>query len=329
MNKALSGGTFESIPLTAVQQPKGKTRGRPKSLPEGELWGARSAWLDLLERYWAQVGWEIGRAKNLQQLRAAFGPIRESSGRLDFFVRPSISRATTHTARSTQKRVWRLNEQIRRGYENERELRERLDRARNALQQAKDASETAHIESIRQERERAFLAFSAKYEKLQQEERDLRNQMMNEWAYIAQNELLTFIHSGRYTINPLNLANAMAGLPQMGWRQSTKRCQKLQERPGPGFGYSTFKLIDRVYNKSSKRHFLAVFKAELRKQPKKNFAAMEMKRNWYYLQRAIKEVLQEKMLPGKVPFRIMAEYRRNMSSRTSVDLVFEEEEQLV
>jgi hypothetical protein len=329
MNQAFSGVNFDSIPLTAVQQPERKRLGRPQSLREGELWGARSAWLDLLDRYWAQVGWEIGRAKNLQQLRAAFEPIQNSSGRLDFFVRPSISRATTHTARSTQKNVWRLNEQSRRSGENERELRERLDRARNALQQAKDASETAHIESIRQEREQVLLTFSAKSEKLQQEERDLRNQMMDQWAYIAQNELLSFIHSGRYTINPLNLANAMAGLPQMGWRQSTKRCQKLQERPGPGFGYSTFKLIERVYNKSSKRNFLTMLKAELRKQPKKNFAAMDMKRNWYYLQRAVKDVLQEKMLHGKVPFRVMAEYRRYMSSRTSVDLVFEEEERLI
>lgn len=214
MNQALGGGIFESIPLTAVPQPIGKMRGRPKSLSEGELWGARSAFVDMLERFWAQVGWEIQRAKNAQQLRAAFQPIQDSSGRLDFFVRPSISKASTQVARLTQRNLGRLNSQVRLAYEHERELRERLDRARNALQQqAKNGAETAQIESICQERDQVLQAFSANYEKLQQEERDLRTQMMNQRAYIAQSELLSFIHSHRYTVNPTNLANAMAGLP--------------------------------------------------------------------------------------------------------------------
>lgn len=329
MDQALSGGIFNPIPLTAVQQPKKKALGRRKSLSDGELWGARSAWLDLFERFWAHIGWEISKAKNVQQLRAAFQPIQESSGRLDFFIRSSISKASIQTARSTQRRLGRLIEQNRLGYEQERVFRERLDRAKNALQQAKDESEAAYINGIRQEREQALQAFSARYEALQQEERDLHNQMMNQWAYIAQNELLSFILSRRYTINPLNLANAMAGLPNMGWRQSMKRCQKIQERPGPGFGYSTFKLIELVNNKSSKRNFLAVLKTELRKQPKRNFAAREMKKNWYYLQRAVKEVLQQKIHPGKMPYQIMVEYQRRMNSRSAVDFLLEEEEQLI
>ena len=330
MNQALSGGVFESIPLTAVRQPTGKTRGRPKSLPEGELWGARSALLDLMERFWAQVGWEIQRAKNVQQLRAAFQPIPESSGRLDFFVRSAISRASTQIARLTQKNLGRLNSQVRLAYEHERELRERLDRARNALQQqAKNGAETAQIESICQQREQILQAFCANYERLQQEERDLRDQMMNQRAYIAQTELLSFIHSHRYTVNPVNLANAMAGLPNMNWRQSTKRCQKFEEPARPGFRYLTFKLIERVNNKSSKKDFLAVLEADLRKQPKKNYAAQDMKKNWYYLRAAINEVLQHKIHPGKIPYRIVAEYQRKMSSRTAIDVVLEEEEQLV
>jgi hypothetical protein len=83
-----------------------------------------------------------------------------------------------------------------------------------------------------------------------------------------------------------------------------------------------------VNNKSSKKDFLAVLEADLRKQPKKNYAAQEMKRNWYYLRAAINEVLQHKIHPGNIPYRIAGEYQRKMSSRTSVDLVFEEEERL-
>jgi hypothetical protein len=329
MNQAFGGGDFDSIPLTAVQQSEAKTRGRPKALPDGQLWGTRNALLDTLQRFWAHIGWEIGRAKNVQQLGAAFLPIKDYSGQLQFFVRPSISKASTQIARFTQRNLGRLNERIRLGYEDERKLSERLTRARNALQQAKDESETAQIKSICQERDQALQAFSANYGKLQQEERDLRDQMMDQLAYIAQSELLAFIHSHRYTVNPVNLANAMAGLPNMGWRQSTKRCQKLEKPSGPGFGYLTFKLVERVNNKSSKRNFLTVLEADLRKQPKKNSAAMEMKKNWYYLRHAVKEVLQQRVHPGNVAYRIVVEYQRKMSSRTAVDVVFEEEEQLI
>lgn len=115
----------------------------------------------------------------------------------------------------------------------------------------------------------------------------------------------------------------------LSWRQSTKRCQKFEGLPEPGFRYLTFKVIERVNNKSSKKDFLAVLEADLRKKPKRNFAAQEMRRNWYYLRAAIKEVLQQKIHPGKIPYRIVAEYQRKMSSRTAVDFVFEEEEQLV
>jgi hypothetical protein len=329
MHQAFSGGDFDSTPLTAVQQPREKRLGRRKALSDGELWGDRNAWLDMLQKSWAHIGWEIGRAKSVQQLRRAFLPVQDYSGRLQFFVRPSISKASTQMARLTQRRLGHLNERIRLGYEQERALHERLERAKNALQQAKDESETAQIKSICQDRDHALQASSANYEKLQQEERDLRDQMMNQWAYIAQSELLAFIHSHRYTINPVNLANAMAGLPNMGWRQSTKRCQKLEKPLGPGFGYLTVKLIERVNNKSSKKKFLVILEADLKKQPKRNFAAQEMKKNWYYLRAAIKEVLQQKIHPGKIPYRVVAEYQRKMSSRTAVDFLFEEEEQLV
>src|SRR5262249_34693377 len=132
-----------------------------------------------------------------------------------------------------------------------------------------------------------------------------------------------------YTVNPVNLANAMAGLPNMVWRQSMKRCQKLEKPAEYGFGYWTFKLIERVNNKASRRTFLSVLKIDLKKQPKRNFAAREMRKNWYSLQGAIKEVLPQRMHPSKVPYRIMAEYQRRTLSRTAVDLLFEEEEQLI
>jgi len=42
----------------------------------------------------------------------------------------------------------------------------------------------------------------------------------------ARHELFRFLKSKRYEITPESLANATAGLPYMGWRQSMRRCKE-------------------------------------------------------------------------------------------------------
>jgi hypothetical protein len=288
----------------------------------------RASVLDTLDRCWAQVGWELGRVKNVEQIREVFQPLPDSSGRLQFFVRSSISKATPRSARVTQKKLGLLNARSYLSNQRERELQERLDRAKNALPQATSDSQKAEIERLCRERQEELRLFTAEYEKLQRDGRELNNLLWDQFAYITQNELLSFIRSRRYSLNPVSLANAMAGLPNMGWRRSFKRCLNLKERPSLGFGYRSVQLIDRVRKNSSKRNLVTALEAELCRQPKGSFAAQDMKKNWYYLRRAIEESVQQKMHPGAIPFRIIAEYRRKMSPRSAIDWVLEEEQQL-
>lgn len=323
-----SAEAFNQTPLTAFRQALVRKRGRPKSLRDAELWGMRSSLLAILDPSWAQIGWELGRAKNVQQLRAAFQVLPDSSGRLQFFARPSTSEANPQSARVTQKRLGLIIEQNRSSYEHQRELQERLDRAKNALPQATGDSQKAQIERLCRERQEKLQSFNSAYEKLERDERELNGQLMDQFAYIAQNELLSFIRSRRYSFNPVNLANAMAGLPTMGWRQSFKRCLNLKESPSQGFGYRSVQLIDRVRKNSSKRNLATALEAELCRQPKPSFAVQDMKKNWYYLRRAIEESVQQKMHPDAIPYRIIAEYRRKLSSRSAIDWLLEEEQRL-
>jgi hypothetical protein len=321
------GETFRENPLTAFQQAAVRKRGRPKSLRDEELWGMRASVLDTIDRFWAQVGWELGKAKTVQQLRSAFQPISGSSGQLQFFVRSSISQATPGSARMTQKKLGLLIARSRSSYEHQCKLQERLDRAKNALPQATSDSQKAEIERLCRERQVNLQSFTAEYEKLQRDERELNDQLIDQLAYIAQHELLSFIRSRRYSFNPVNLANAMAGLPTMGWRQSFKRCLNLKERVTLGFEYRSVQLIDQVRKKSSRRNLVSALATELCSQPKASFA-QDMKKNWYYLRSAIEESVQQKMHPGAIPYRIFAEYRRKMSSRSAIDWLLEEEQQL-
>src|SRR5205814_1205314 len=51
-------------------------------------------------------------------------------------------------------------------------------------------------------------------------ERELEKILRDKEAAFSQSELLKFIHARKYARNPLQFANAMAGLPDMGWHQS-------------------------------------------------------------------------------------------------------------
>jgi hypothetical protein len=140
-----------------------------------ELWGMRASVLDTLDRCWAQVGWELGRVKNVEQIREVFQPLPDSSGRLQFFVRSSISKATPRSARVTQKKLGLLNARSYLSNQRERELQERLDRAKNALPQATSDSQKAEIERLCRERQEELRLFTAEYEKLQRDGRELNN----------------------------------------------------------------------------------------------------------------------------------------------------------
>src|SRR5262249_42422831 len=144
-----------------------------------------------------------------------------------------------------------------------------------------------------------------------------------------QTELLRFILSRRYSFTPLNIANAMAGLPYMQWRQSSKRCGRMQCPIVGGSSYQLFRMLDKVNRASSSAEgILNAVENRLQNSPKPDYIAADLRRNWYYLRAAINAVVEQRPHPHSIPFRILSEYQRRMQSRTSIDLVLEEEHAL-
>jgi hypothetical protein len=55
---------------------------------------------------------------------------------------------------------------------------------------------------------------------------------------------------------------------------------------------------------------------------------LEARKHWYHLRRAIDAVVEHRLHPGVLPYRIIAEYQRNRACQNSVDLFLEDEGQL-
>jgi hypothetical protein len=179
-------------------------------------------------------------------------------------------------------------------------------------------------------RDSALASAQHEYNRDLRHDRHLTEQLADEEAHFAQLELLRFILSLRYSLIPINFANAMAGLPYMGWRQSFKRCRGRECQTVNGIAYRTFRIIQTAVSRSvdsseslvdSIRTFLKKAKAEV------GFIS-ELKKNWYYLRRAIEDSIAYNPPHDALPYRIAAEYQRISCSKTAVDVILEERERL-
>ncbi len=155
------------------------------------------------------------------------------------------------------------------------------------------------------------------------------NALVDEEAAYAQDQLLFFICKGKYAFHPLNLANAMAGLPYaigvpfMGVWQSYARCSKIKTPGWPHYRYEVFKTIESAWKhaSSSTQPVIEVFEREIRALQKmtlldhpqlghrkvENYVRTFLCENWWHLQRAIKKSLGTTDDP-RPPFFVIASY---------------------
>jgi hypothetical protein len=150
-------------------------------------------------------------------------------------------------------------------------------------------------------------------------------------AYLSQAELLDFVRSKRYAITPLNLANAMAGVPFIAWRQSVLRCRNLKEKPLPGLGYLTCKELTQALRTVPRSAEVAASRVKTYLQDRKHggrYEVRKLKDDWYYLRLSILTVSELEQPRASIPYRIHAEYRRRTAIRSPHDLAMEVDERL-
>jgi len=183
-------------------------------------------------------------------------------------------------------------------------------------------------------------------------ERNLTQELRDKEAGFAQTELLDYITKKKYARNPLGLAKAMAGLPEIGWSQSHERCSETKSDQWPHFQFRVFKTIKTIWNRRDSYPELPIaqlFRQEIEalptkvigsiKQPppkpavptkRENGLRLYLADNYRSLRLAIEEIVGVETYPDRMPFLITSRFTKNLGKpRTAQDLVLNAREKII
>ncbi len=210
---------------------------------------------------------------------------------------------------------------------------ERLLIVKQALANLPDEEKKSFSAEL-QAREEGAKAANLHYEDVSKHQEDLRKQLEEAEGDYARKEILHFVQSKRYEINSRTLANAFAGLPFMGWRQSMRRCMKRSYIIQDSTCISIFKAIrylsERCPTKSNSKLMASHFRKNIPfLSARFGQAKPELAKNFYFMRKAIVEVCATKIERGALPYRITARYMKLMECQSALDVLLKEQESLV
>jgi hypothetical protein len=309
--------------------------GYPERIDHKRLWNVRQHLLWLLETTWDEVGWTLGRVKNAAQLQAAVKPwqarIEQEEHVVKSLLRLSESPATGTLLDRQRKQQGKLHSSVLSAHDQIGKCWESLERFMQIpSMDLPDAERNVICDAIRM-RARKLAQAGAEYIALTNEEKDLEQLIRNGEAYFARKEFARFCRSQRYRLNPVNVANALAGLPFIGCRQSVKRCRKWPADGSGGLSYQIFQILRRIVQANTRRPDL-IKDAErwLRsRRAAESSGVSELQLHWYYLRRSIKTALDQNTSRPQLPAAISREYWRRKSHPSAIDRAFAEEEQIL
>ncbi len=314
-----------------------KTRpGRRLGIQQAELQNARGVLLGLLENTWGHVGWNLMNLRSANDVHNCFRIWKTASDpyRVQVLLHPVtavfVGTPDPRNLRKMRKRLEELADSIRETSDRQHLLREDLGIINRALANATEDQRVAIAEE-RSRQAQALADSDRAAEVLNRQWRELRAALLHDEAVFAHAEIVHFCTSHRYRLTPLRVANALAGLPDIGCRQSAKRLLEGKHKEFRASLYEVFRIIRGIVRSCPVKGDLPerVKQWLLGKRGSQSHASLELREKWYYLSRAIDKALKANHPPPALPFMIVAEYSRRRTSPTSVDLVLERRERLV
>lgn len=310
-------------------------RGRRSLVDAPHLSNRREELVQIFEGYWGEIGWALHKCKSPSDLAIVFAGLNEKIIWNDL---PSLL-STNSTESGTRDTLAEIRSALRSLGKRTR-IADELNRvARARLQEVQSALNTKLTRRQRKVMRKEFVdcwkearQAGQKCEQLNKSENSLIAQRKLAEASFARRELFRFLKSGRYELKPLNLANATAGLPFMGWRQSMRRCSTEESLASNGTHYQVFKAIRHLVSTAETRIAGALikhFRNCIPQLPSRyRLARADMAEKWFFLDRAIRESCRTKVHPKAVPFEITRRYFRQTSSRTHIDMLLAERARL-
>jgi hypothetical protein len=351
----LSYRTMESDILNEMSDESVPSPG-PVPFKDEDLSARRNSLVMALSSWWAEIGWEVTTAETRSQLRNAFKPLENTANRtlIEFFLHPTSTLGTA-------KRIRFMRRQHEKEMTRRRKAQAENDKCTAAYEEAEWAMSAAKPEQIeivqrifserRNMREEALTELTAA--KLIESKRE--GELRDIQAGFAQDQLLEFIKTrfikGRYAKTPINVANAMAGLPSYNWGPflgawySYGRCSKLECENWPHFAFQVFKTIQKIWSSYQQRPSIPsaveFFREQIRALPKlvRSMTAQSQKLahsrkrianpvrahlvdKWIDLQLALEQSLIVSVEPERMPFIIGTHFSKvQLEPKTAVDKI--------
>jgi hypothetical protein len=314
-----------------------------RTISDARLGSNRDAILNMLCPWWPDVGWQLVTATTRVELRQALQPATVH-GNKQYVDRLLRATDVTSDAPQVRKRRIALGNAVKAMHDAQAKRNKCMEQCRE-IEFAWSQATPDQVEFVKREfptrraacQDAQDQAFTA-----ETKERALENELLDMEAAYSQDELLMFITKAKYALNPLNLANAMAGLPNaidvpfLGAWQSHARCSKLDCSEPYSFHYELFETIQSIWerSKSSSSPLFEFFALEVKALPKTvvtthptmgtnrvdNYVRAKLCENWWYLQRAIERSLQAKDDPRPMHFIIASNFDKIIAEpRTYLD----------
>jgi hypothetical protein len=327
MRRTKSRGGLTGFSQQSVSRP----RGRRSELSDAELHNRRDQLVQIFEGYWAEIGWELPRCKKTDDLIRIFTPIADPRSWVRdvviLFCLASPEAGSGSTLRKLRRERRALGEPIHTAEAAKRFTEEQLRDVNSALAQVRGTS-LRILKQARKMRRKEYWKAAQRYLDLSKRERELDLRLKGVEASFARQELFRFLKSKRYIPTPIALANAVAGLPHMGWRQSVRRCTNAPCKIANGSRYQIFKAIrylTAMAKKKTMHAFVASFRERIPLLPSRyQLPKAELVAKWLYLERAIRQAYRTKSHFKLLPFEITRQYFKQIQSQTHVDMVLAE-----
>lgn len=327
--------------LAEPLKPEKPKRGR-RTTADNFLVGSRNEWLSFFERCWHEIGWSLleirkRRASTIAEIQEVFEPLQGKPHwqLADCFLRACPQPADGKELRAKSKRLGKLYDEIQKVQSERREQEYSCAIADNALKEASEQNREA-IEAEVKKKKSHLEELNQKLKRAESEANDLEKRVRDWETHFYCSQLLDFLCKGKYAVKPLVLANALAGSPRTGWRQSLARCSKMPRSSSyVQYPYGIFQAISQIWKRKSKRPELTAvgfFQAEIRKMEKIKQGGETysyLSEGWRDLRMAIEQCSTEGHSDEFMSYAITRAFVANRSrQKTSTDQILDEHEKL-
>jgi hypothetical protein len=315
---------FEEIPIseqvaTVSTKPK---RGRPTT-PDDLLLATRDDWVVFLEDSWPEIGRQMRRIRakrngTVEDITKLFQPEARNIPRFDLavsFYSGSVEPATPTEILRNRKRAENLDAQILHTEAKSGELERKYHEAKVALEQC-SAVNRSKIQTVATKRRKDLTEVKDDLKKFQAQRTALEKKLLDQEAYVNRSELLEFLQSRRYAINPQNVANALAGLPAMKWRQSYTRCAHMPYVAGDRRSHLVLAVLLKIWDgrpREFERPPIDFFWSKLVERKRFDSTRQFMRRHWGDLKLAIDESWKSEQSTADIPYVIGSFFMRNVN----------------